>query len=107
MSADLLAERLELTVAVALLILGAITAWTSANVVKRLVGLVLAQLGALISLAALHAPDGALLAAIALAAAQLIVGAALVVRLQEAYGGLEVPDFDAADDQSEPEESGG
>lgn len=106
MSADLLVERLELALAVALLILGALTAWTSANVVKRLVGLVLGQLGALIGLAALHAPNAALLAAIALAAGQLILGAALVVRLQEAYGGVEAPDFDVADDRSEPAESG-
>lgn len=106
MAGELIVARLELAVAAALLILGALTAWSSANVVKRLIGLTLAQLGALLGLAALGAPNAALLAVIAVALAQLILGAALAVRLQEAYGGVEAPEFDTADDQTEPTESG-
>ncbi len=107
MGAELPLERLEVAIAIALLVLGALTAWASSNVVKRLVSLLLAQLGALIGLAALDAPPAALIAAIALSLAQLLLGAALLVRLQEGYGGVEAPEFDAADEQSEPTESGG
>jgi|CXWL01.1.fsa_nt_gi thiol:disulfide interchange protein len=106
MGADLFIERIEIGLALGLLMLGAVTAFVSGNVVKRLVGLLLANLGALLGLAALNAASALLLSAIAAAAATLIVGAALVVRLQEAYGGVEAPEFDAADEQSEPAEHG-
>ncbi|MEJ0060491.1 MAG: hypothetical protein WDM79_13360 [Terricaulis sp.] len=104
MAPELLIERLHVAAAIALLMIGAVTAWTSGNVAKRLAGLVIAQLGALLALAALGAPVVFLLAGIAVSLVMLAIGAALMVRLQEAYGGVEASEFDAADEQSEPAE---
>ncbi|HEX8901257.1 MAG TPA: hypothetical protein VF769_08520 [Vitreimonas sp.] len=101
---DPLVARLLLAVAVALLMLGAVTAWTSANVIKRVVGVVLACLGALGGLAALGAPHAVLVLGAGAALAQLAMGVALAVRLQEAYGGVEAAEFDQADDVDEPAE---
>lgn len=97
-------ERAHLTGAVTLLLIGVGMAWTSANTAKRLAGLLIAALAAVLGLAALGAPQSAMIAGLALAFAHLLAGAALIVRLQEAYGGVEAADFDAADEQSEPAE---
>ena len=101
---DLYIERALFAAAVVLLLIGAATAWRSAHAAKRLAGLLIAEIGALLALAALHAPEAALIAGVAAAFAQLALGASILVRLQEAYGGVESPDIDAADEDSEPAE---
>lgn len=103
---ELVAERLQFAASVALLMIGAVTAWASTNALKRVAGLMLALIGAILAMAVLGAPGFALLAGVAAAAASLLVGVALLVRLQESYGGVETPEFDLADDQSEPIEPG-
>jgi hypothetical protein len=100
-AADLI-ERLLVGAAVALLMLGAATALVSPNAIKRLVGLGIAMLGALAALAALRAPEGAIVAGAAVLLAQLTLGVAITIRLQESYGGIETPDIDAADAEAEP-----
>lgn len=97
---------IELAAAVALLVLGAVTAWATANAAKRLAGVQLALLGACLGVAALGAPTTFVLTAIAVAVALLALGIAIIVRLQESYGAIEAPDIDAADrQQPEPAES--
>ena len=103
MAPDVLNERILLAGAVALLMVGAATAWTSANVTKRIAAIVLAQLGALSALSALGAASSLLLAGVAAMFAQLALGVALITRLQEAYASIEAPEIDAADAQSETE----
>ena len=103
MPPDILMARILLAVAAALLMLGAVTAWTSANIIKRVAALVLAQLGAIAGLCVLGAGSTVLLAGVVAAFAQLALGAALIARLQEAYGVIEAPEIDAADAQSEAE----
>jgi hypothetical protein len=104
MALDVFILRAEIAVAVVLLITGAIAAWASANVAKRVVGLLLAHIGAVLGLAVLGLPNVVLLVGAGVALAHLLIGAALLVRLQEAYGGIEAREFDAADDQTEPTE---
>lgn len=100
----LLLERVLLALAAALVMAGAATAWTSPNVVKRLAGVMIALLGAIMGLAALGAPNGVLVGGVAAAFGYVAVGAALSVRLQEAYGAVETPEIDAADEEDEPRE---
>ena len=90
-------ELATLAMSLLLALSGAIVAWTSANAVRRVAASVLAFMGALAALAALQAPVAAMIAALAVAAAFLLVGAALTVRLQEAYASAEAGDADAAD----------
>jgi len=104
MALDVLIFRAEIAVALVMLLSGAVAAWASANVAKRIVGLLIAHLGAVLALAALGLPDAVLIAGTGVALAHLIIGAALLVRLQEAYGGVEAREFDAADEQTEPTE---
>ncbi len=94
----------EIGAALTLLAIGALMAWTSGNILKRVVGIVIADLGALLALATLGAPASMLIAGIGAAFAALLVGIALIVRLQESYGGVEALDFDAADQNDEPAE---
>jgi hypothetical protein len=105
MSAEMLPiERALLTAAILLVVTGATAAWSSDNAMKRLAGLVIAGLGSMIALAVLGAPEAALIAGAAAVFAQLAVGAALLVRLQEGYGSIETPDVDLADAQGEAPE---
>ena len=104
MPLDLTLERSLVAASIVPVLIGAATAWRSANATKRLAGLLIASLGALLALAALRAPEAALIAGVAATFAQLLIGAALLVRLQEAYGGVEAADIDAADEASEPPE---
>jgi len=101
----LLLERLLAGGAIALLIAGAAAATLSPNAIKRLAGLTIAGLGALAALAALGAPGVTLTAGVAVLFAQLAVGVAIIVRLQESYGVIEAPEIDAADAQSEPRDA--
>jgi hypothetical protein len=59
-----------------------------------------------LGLGAINAPEAALLTGAAALLAHLFIGVALIARLQEAYGGVEAEEFDAADDKSEPPETG-
>jgi hypothetical protein len=103
MPADLI-ERLLAGGAVALLMIGAGAALVSPNAIKRLAGLSIAMLGGLAGLAAVRAPEGAIVAGAAVLLAQLALGAAIIIRLHESYGGIETPDIDAADGEDEPQD---
>lgn len=90
--------------AIMLLATGVVSAWTSGNAAKRVVGVAIAMLGALVAAAALAAPVSVLIVGAGVLFAQIALGVALVVRLQEAYGVVEIPEIDAADAESEPRE---
>lgn len=96
--------RVLVIAAVALISAGAVAAFASTNVAKRLAGLIVALLGALVGLAALGAPGQMLSAGVAVAFAQIALGSALLVRLHESYGETETPEIDAADARDEPSE---
>lgn len=83
--------------AVALAMLGAAAALILPNAIKRVAGLTLAGFGAVGALAVLGAPEGAVLAGVAVTFAYTAIGAAIAVRLQESYGSLEAGEIDAAD----------
>jgi hypothetical protein len=102
---DANAARIVVAAAIMLLMIGATAAWASGNAVKRLGAVIVAQLGALAAWAALGAPSGGLAAGVAVAFAQLAIGAAIMVRLQEAHGSVEIADLDAADASDERESS--
>ena len=104
MALDVSLARLVLSGAVFLLVAGGVTAWISVNVGKRLVGIVTAQIGAALALAALHAPSHAMIAGLVVAFVQVALGVALLVRLQESYGTTETVEIDVGDGQSEPPE---
>lgn len=101
MAAELLLTRALFAAAVVLLLAGAVAGWTSHNALKRVAGIALAMLGALVSLAALGAPNALLVAAACALFAQLAIGAAVIVRLQEEYGAIEAPETDQADRQDD------
>ena len=104
MTLDVLIFRAEIAVGLVLLVAGALAAWSSANVAKRIVGLLFAHMGAMLVLAMLGTPGAVIIVAAAVVLAHLLIGAALLVRLQEGYGGVEAREFDAADEQTEPTE---
>lgn len=95
-------ERLLAAGAIILFLAGVASALVLGNAIKRLIGLTLAGFGVVV-VVALWAPH-AVAASIAVLFAHLAIGAALVVRLQEAYGTIEVREIDAADAASEPQE---
>lgn len=90
--------------AAVLAIMGAVAALGSANALKRVAGIIVAQIGALIALASLGAPTLLLGAGALVCFAQVALGAALIVRLQEGYGETEMRGVDVADAASEPAE---
>jgi hypothetical protein len=95
-----LLERLLAGGAIMLVIAGSAAALIAVNAVKRIAGITIAGLGVLVSLG-LWAPQ-AVSVGVAIMFAQLAVGVALVVRMQESYGSIEVRDVDAADAADEP-----
>ncbi|MES1156200.1 MAG: hypothetical protein ABUL73_00350 [Alphaproteobacteria bacterium] len=99
--APALLERLAFAAVVALLTIGAIVAWTAANMVKRLAGVIVAELAALVGAAVLGVGNEAIAGA-ALVLASTMIGAAIIVRLQESYGGVEAVEIDRADAADEP-----
>lgn len=98
-----IAMRALLGAAMVLSVAGGAAALLSPNLMKRLAAIAVAQIGAMIALATLGAPSQALVAAGAIAFAQIAVGAAILVRLQESYGDTEASEIDAADAADEPE----
>jgi hypothetical protein len=93
-----------LALAIALVAGGAVAAFASSNVLKKVAALLTALVGAALSAALLGAPSSLLIAAAAVVFAYCAVGVAVAVRLQEAYGSIETGDLDAADEQDEPRE---
>lgn len=104
MTAQAVALTLVTGVALAMLFAGAATAFVSANIVKRIAGVMIALVGAMLCLAALGAGAQTLVAAVAIALAYCAIGAALLVRVQEAYGEVETPEANKADFADEPRE---
>lgn len=101
MDAELLLNSVVAGGAIALVVAGAAVGLLSSNAIKRLAGLSVAGLGAVASVAVFGAPEFAVTAGVAVVFAQLAVGVAIVVRLQESYAGIEAADIDRADAQSE------
>jgi hypothetical protein len=97
MGGEMIVTRALVAAALVLLLCGVFTAWTASNAVKRLGALAVAMLGAVIGAAALGASSTLLIAGAAIGFAQLALGAAAVVRLQESYGDAEMREIDAAD----------
>lgn len=96
-TAPLSIEPVLAAFACVLIVIGSGAALMLSNAAKRLAGLVIAGFGALAALAALGAPGGAIVAGVVVMFAQIALGAAIVVRLQESYGGVAASDIDAAD----------
>lgn len=93
-----------LTLAIALVAGGAVTAFASANALKKVAAVLTALAGAAFTAALLGGPNVVLIAVAAIAFAYCVMGVAVVVRLQEAYGSIETGELDAADEQDEPRE---
>jgi hypothetical protein len=93
-----------LALAIALVAGGAVTAFVSANAVKKISATLTCLVGAGLTLALLGAPSSAVIAVVAIALGYAAIGVAITVRLQEAYGGIEASDLDAADEHDEPRE---
>lgn len=98
------ASGAALAIALALTLSAALAAHSSTNATKRVGAVLVALIGAMLAAAALGAPAALLIGGGALGFAYCAVGVALIVRLQEGYGGVEIPEIDAADEQSEPRE---
>jgi multisubunit Na+/H+ antiporter MnhC subunit len=101
MSLDSAAFLAQCAVALALFAMGAAALLTASSVGKRIMALAAINAAALYALAAMGAPQGALIAASVAGFAQIGLGVALMVRLKEDYGAVEVSDLDLADAQSE------
>lgn len=98
------ALMIGLALAMALVLGGAVAAFASGNALKKVAAILSALVGAGLAAALLGAPSGTLIAVAAIAFAYCVVGVAVLVRLQEAYGSIETSDLDAADEQDEPRE---
>lgn len=94
---DAFALRAVVAAALALAVGGVFVAWTATNAAKRVASFAVALLGAVIAGAALGAPSVLLAAAVVIGFGYLVVGGAVVVRLQEEYASIETPEIDAAD----------
>jgi hypothetical protein len=103
----LLASAFSLAIAAALLMAGVATAWSAANLMRRMMGVAIALIAAVVAASVLGAPDQVAIAATALAFVYLVAGVSVLVRLQEAYAASDTPDHDAADDAEEPAEPRG
>lgn len=98
------ALTLGLALAVALLAGGAVTAFTANNALKKIAAVLTALVGAALSLSLVGAPSVAIIGAVAIALAYCVIGVSVAVRLQEAYGSVDLNEADAADEQDEPRE---
>lgn len=101
MAYDAVFERVLFAGTVVLIVAGVLSAWTSVNVMRKLAGVFVAMLGALIALAVLGAPGWIVAAGGAVALAQVIMGGAIGVRLHEAYASSEMSDADKAEAEAE------
>jgi hypothetical protein len=106
MASGFIGQAAVLIGAFTLLLVGAVAAWTAPNAMKRVAGVIIALVGAIVAMAALQAPPSWLIAGVAVAVGYCVVGTTVVVRLQEAYGAAEASALDAADDENEPPEPG-
>jgi hypothetical protein len=104
---DPVTTRAAFALAIALVLLGVSAAFAAHNAVVRLAGVPIALLGGVCALAALGAPPAALILAAAVGLAYALVGAAIVILLQESYGSVESAALDAADSAAEPPEPRG
>ncbi len=104
MNAAALLPAIGWSLAIVLVAAGIVAAFAAANIAKRLAGLVVALIGAIVALAAVGAPDALIVGAVVVGFAQTGLGAAILVRVQEEYGDTESGDIDAADFGSEPAE---
>lgn len=95
------AQATLLAVGLALTLFGVSSAFIANNVWKRLGGVLAALMGAAIGSAGLGAEAEAPIAIAAIAFAYCALGAALSVRIQEAYSGVEAPALDRADADEE------
>lgn len=95
-----------LLLAASLVLIGAggTVAMTASNALKRVVGAAMAQSGAALGALALGAPEAVALGGLAAAFAALMLGAAIAVRMQEAYAAVESGAVDAADLAAEPDD---
>jgi hypothetical protein len=104
MAPSVFADALALAVLAALIMAGAVTAWTASNAGKRLAGVLVALFAATAALALLGMPAEAMVTTVAIAFAYCVVGVSIMVRLQESYASTEAAEIDAADDGDEPPE---
>jgi hypothetical protein len=98
------ALHLALAAGIVLLMCGVALGWASVSVAKRVVGVIVALLGAIVGLAALGAPQAMMIAGAAALFAYVTMGVGLLARLQEAYGATDVADIDRGDADAEPAE---
>jgi len=103
---EALASIALMIVGLLIVAVGALTAWESANVIKRVGGVALLGIGGFSAALGIGAPESVLIAAGALALAQTIVGAVILVRVQEAYGWMEAGEIDAADADADADRPG-
>ncbi|MDX2274677.1 MAG: hypothetical protein NW206_04430 [Hyphomonadaceae bacterium] len=103
MSVEAFGLRAEIALSIAMLMLGAVMALTSGNAVKRVAGVLVAQIGAVLAAGVLLGGD-ILIVGVALMVATFAIAAALIVRAQERYHSVEMRDLDKADIESEPPE---
>jgi hypothetical protein len=87
-----------------MLLAGIAAAMSGASVTKRLIGVLVAMIGALLAAAAAGASLSLIVVGAALTLAYSAIGAALLVRLQESYGTVETFEIDAADAESDTAE---
>lgn len=106
-SSAALADTIALAIAGAMLMAGAVTAWRATSVARRIGGVLVAHVAAIVALGILGAPAEALVAGVAVAFGYCALGVAVLVRLQEAYAGAEAADIDKADEQDEPNPEAG
>ena len=80
---------------------GVVMGLASSNTAKRVAGVALAMIGAMLVLVGVGAPEDIVVAGAILAFAYVAIGAGLLVRLHEAYGATDVGDIDQEDAKGE------
>ena len=92
--------------AVAIVLLGVAAAaiFSTANLMRRVIGLFIALLAGILAASALRADGGVIIAGVGIATAYAAISIALLVRVQEAYRSVEIDELDAADLSDEPVE---
>ena len=93
------------TIALALVALAASLAFTASHWLKRVLGALMAQIAAILAAFALGAPAPLAIMGLGAWFASMLIGAALLVRLNEDYRTLERAEIDADEAESEAPES--